>query len=130
MSRRSLDTPPNLVHRGVMSTPTIPQATVVTTEQVAGTPEQPLGSLVGVANRVLWTNGVSMAGVLTVQGGHRLGAHTHRAHDHHYWVVEGGAAVLGEEVGPGSYAYIPAGTEHDIDASHTDGCSVFYLYVS
>lgn len=103
---------------------------MVTAPQVAGTPEQPLGALVGVANRVLWSNGVSMAGVLTVQGGQRLGTHTHRAHDHHYWVVEGGAVVLGEEVGRGSYAYIPAGTEHDIDARATDGCSVFYLYVS
>ena len=69
-----------------------------------------------------------MAGLLTVAGGHRLGAHTHRAHDHHYWVVGGEATVLSAQLNVGSYAHIPAGVEHDVDASHTGGCTVFYVY--
>jgi hypothetical protein len=44
-------------------------------------------------------------------------------------VLEGSADILGVEVGPGSYAHIPNGVDHDIDASATDGCTVFYLYL-
>lgn len=84
----------------------------------------------GVTHRVLWHDATSMAGVLTVAGGHRLGAHAHRVNHHHMWVVDGRASVLGSDLGPGSYVHIPSGVEHDIDATTSDGCTVFYLYVA
>jgi quercetin dioxygenase-like cupin family protein len=32
-------------------------------------------------------------------------------------------------VTPGAYVHIPAGVDHDIDASATDGCTLYYLYL-
>lgn len=103
---------------------------VLTPADVAALPAEPLGNLQGVTHRVLWRDGSSMAGVLTVQAGHRLGAHTHRVNHHHIWVLEGHATIVdGHEVGRGSYVHVPSGIEHDFDASSTEGCTVFYLYV-
>ena len=71
-----------------------------------------------------------MAGVMTVEAGHRLGRHTHRGNHHHMLVLDGRATILGTELGPGSYVHIPSGVEYDIDASATGGCTVLYLYLS
>jgi quercetin dioxygenase-like cupin family protein len=96
---------------------------------VKALPVEPLGNLDGVSHRVLWRDDTSMAGVLVVEGGHRLGLHTHRVNHHHLWVLDGRADVLGAELGPGGYAHIPSGVEHDIDATASAGCTVFYLYL-
>ncbi len=112
-----------------MEPATTQQPIVLTPEAIAALPLTPLGTLQGVLHRVLWRSGSSMAGVLTVEAGHRLGAHAHRVNHHHLWVLEGRATVLDAEVGPGAYVHIPSGVEHDIDASSTGGCTVFYLYL-
>jgi quercetin dioxygenase-like cupin family protein len=44
-------------------------------------------------------------------------------------VLEGHAVILDTEVGPGSYVYVPGGVDHDIDATASEGCTVFYLYL-
>lgn len=106
------------------SLPTLVPATAIT-----GLPLERLGDIEGVAHRVLWRDATSVAGILTVEAGHHLGAHTHRANHHHIWVLDGEVAVLGSVLTPGSYAHIPAGVEHDIDARATGGCTVYYLYV-
>ena len=103
---------------------------VLTPEMVEALPENPLGQVPGIRRRVLWNDGESEAGVLDVEPGHHLGAHTHRANHHHFWVLSGRAEVLGSELSPGSYVHVPQGVEHDIDASRTEGGSVFYLYLS
>ena len=108
--------------------PTIP--IVITADAIAEIDPVPLGvSGGGVTHQVLWRNDTSMAGLLTVAAGCRLGAHAHRVNHHHMWVVDGNAAVLDTEVGPGSYVHVPSGAEHDIDATTTGGCTVFYLYL-
>jgi quercetin dioxygenase-like cupin family protein len=107
----------------------IAQATLLSTEQIEQLPITALGDIDGVTNRVLWRDATSMAGVLTVEGGHQLGRHAHRANHHHFWVLDGRAEVCGTVVQPGSYVHIPAGVEHDIDARTTDGCTVYYLYL-
>jgi quercetin dioxygenase-like cupin family protein len=107
----------------------ITRATVLTASEVEALSMEPLGGLEGVRHRVLWSDADSMAGVLRVDGGCRLGAHTHRENHHHLWVLEGEALVLGADLGPGSYVHVPSGVEHDIDAVETSGCTVFYLYV-
>jgi quercetin dioxygenase-like cupin family protein len=112
-----------------METTTIPQPVILPADAVAALPSQPLGSLGGVTHRVLWQTPTSMAGVMTIDKGHRLGPHTHRANHHHVWVMEGAASILGSELGPGSYVHIPSGVEHDIDATATDGVTVLYLYL-
>jgi quercetin dioxygenase-like cupin family protein len=104
--------------------------TVLTAEAIARLTAMPLGTSTNVTHRVLWSHDSSMAGVLTVDAGHRLGAHAHRVNHHHMWVLDGRAVVLGEEVGPGSYVHVPAGVEHDIDATASDGCTLLYLYLS
>jgi mannose-6-phosphate isomerase-like protein (cupin superfamily) len=105
------------------------QPTVLAAAAVRDTPVEPLGHLPGIGNQVLWRDDTGMAGVMTVRGGHRLGAHTHRTNHHHMWILDGAAVILGEELGPGSYVHIPSGVEHDIDATATGGCTVFYLYL-
>ena len=112
-----------------MEPSTVALPTVLTADAVAGKPEVPLGTLEGVHHRVLWSDGTSMAGLMTIAGGHHLGVHAHRENQHHLWVIDGRAAVLGTEIGPGSYVHVPQGVEHDIDARTTDGCTVMYLYV-
>lgn len=102
---------------------------VLTPDAIAALPLEPLGHLQGVAHRILWRTDTSMAGVLTVEGGHRLGSHAHRANHHHMWVLDGSATILKSAVTPGSYVHVPVGVEHDIDATETDGCTVFYLYL-
>lgn len=102
---------------------------ILTASMIAKLERQPLSDDPGVENRVLWTDGSSVAGLLTIAGGHRLGAHTHHRNHHHFWVLAGSAVVLGQELQPGSYVHIPSGVEHDIDASATRGCTVYYLYL-
>jgi quercetin dioxygenase-like cupin family protein len=112
----------------VDANPTI-QPTVLTFAEIEQIPAQSLGDLPGVTNRVLWQDDTSMAGVLTIDGGYELGAHTHRQNHHHIWVLEGSAEMLGQVVGPGSYVHVPAGVEHNTDARATGGCTIFYLYI-
>jgi len=70
-----------------------------------------------------------MAGVLTVEAGHHLGTHSHLLNHHHIWVLDGHAKILDDDLGPGAYVHIPSGVNHDIDATSSDGCTVFYLYI-
>jgi len=112
-----------------MTTTTAAVPVVLAATDVDTLTEAPLGPNEGVTHRVLWQQGGSMAGVLTVRAGSRLGVHSHRRNHHHIWILEGHARILGKNLGPGSYAYEPSGVEHDIDASDTEGCTVFYLYL-
>jgi uncharacterized RmlC-like cupin family protein len=102
---------------------------ILTADAIAALQPQPLGSLTGITHREVWRTDASMAGVMTVGAGHRLGTHAHHENHHHIWVTEGHAVILGAEVGPGSYVHVPSGVEHDIDATGTEGCTVFYLYL-
>lgn len=108
---------------------TMPAPVVLTAEQIMAIPPEPLGPIAGVTHRVLWRSESSMAGVLTVEPGHRLGMHAHRVNHHHVWVLDGHAMVLGTTLGSGSYVHIPSGVDHDIDATASEGCTVFYLYL-
>ena len=112
-----------------MDSNTISSATVLSTDAVEHLAWGPLGHLEGVQHKVLWSDATSMAGVLTVGAGHHLGTHAHRMNHHHMWVLDGHAVILGQFLGPGSYVHIPSGVEHDIDATDTDGCTVYYLYI-
>lgn len=112
-----------------MSTETRGLPVVLDAAALEDLPEAPLGALPGVRHRSVWTDGTSKAGVMRIDAGHHLGAHSHRRHHHHVWVIEGVARILGRDLGPGSYVHIPNGVEHDFDARTTDGCAFFYLYV-
>jgi len=104
-------------------------AIVLTPAEVDALPGAPLGTIEGVLNHVLWSDGDSTAGWLIVRAGHHLGPHQHREHSHHMWVLEGHAEILDTRLQAGSYIHIPPGVVHDIDARATEGCKVYYLYV-
>ena len=106
-----------------------PVATVLAAANIGALDEQPLGDLPGVNRRIFFRDDTSEAGTLRLAAGHRLGPHTHRENQHHMWVLAGEAKIAGSRLGAGSYVHVPAGVEHDIDATSTDGCTVFYLYV-
>jgi hypothetical protein len=110
-----------------MNTGSVP--TILDAAAIEQLPLETLGRIEGVVHKVLWRNDTSMAGVLTVEAGHRLGTHAHRVNHHHVWILGGSATVLGVRLGPGSYVHIPHGVEHDIDATDTEGCTVYYLYI-
>lgn len=112
-----------------MDARTSPPPVALTADAISALPLEPLAGIDGASHRVLWRDGTSMAGVLTVQAGHRLGTHAHHANQHHIWMLDGHAAILGAEIGPGSYVHVPHGVSHDIDATRSDGCTVFYLYL-
>lgn len=102
---------------------------MLSASDVASLEPQGLGDLSGISRRILHRDETTEAGILRVAAGRRLGRHTHRANQHHMWVLDGEADVAGVRIGPGGYAHIPAGVEHDIDATLTEGCTVVYLYV-
>ena len=108
---------------------TTDRAIVLTGSEVSAVPHQPLGTAEGVTSCLLWTDGTSSSGVLTVEAGRRLGSHAHRTHVHHMWVLDGEAVVMGKRVGPRSYIHIPPGVDHDIDATDTTGCTMYYSYL-
>jgi len=109
--------------------PLIMEPTVLTADAIAHLADQQLDTLDGISHRILWRSDTSMAGVLHVAGGHRLGTHSHRRNEHHMWVLNGQAIVLGHVVSAGSYIHVPSGVDHDIDASASAGCTVYYLYL-
>jgi mannose-6-phosphate isomerase-like protein (cupin superfamily) len=105
-------------------------ASVLNADDIAALPEVPLSSSIeGVTHRVLWQTGESMAGVMTVAAGHHLGGHVHRRNEHHLWILEGEIDVVGSRAAAGGYVHVPAGLEHDLDATATSGCTLFYLYL-
>ncbi len=106
------------------------RATVLSSEDIAGIDQERMGRAPGALNRVLWSDETSMAGLLTVESGHCMKTHSHHAHHHHVWMLSGHAEILGERLGPGSYVHIPRGVSHGIDASGSEGCTLFYLYLA
>ena len=112
-----------------MAPSTTAQPVVLTPEAIAALPLEPLGALAGVTHRIMWRSDTSEAGVMTVERGHHLGNHAHRENHHHMWILDGHANILGSELGSGAYVHIPSGVQHDIDASQTEGCTLFYLYL-
>jgi hypothetical protein len=101
----------------------------LTPDQIDALASERLGAIEGVRNKVLWRDDASMAGLLRVDAGSNLGDHAHRVNHHHVWILTGHADILGARLGPNSYVHIPAGVRHDIDATATEGCTFFYLYI-
>lgn len=82
----------------------------------------------GVTGTDLWASGRSHAGLMWLEPGARLEAHTHTRHAHHVWVVEGGMETLGRSLAAGSYAVVPPGQRHGLQAGAA-GVTLFYLYL-
>ncbi len=104
------------------------QLTIVTPAGLDRLPGQGLGSIPGVSVHDIWHSATCRAGVLRIHAGYHLGEHTHQAHHHHMWITEGAADIGHRRLTPGTYVHVPAGVAHDVDATGTDGCTLFFLY--
>lgn len=89
----------------------------------------PLEPFAGVEYKLLWRSGKSVAGLMRIAPGGELAPHAHVRSHHHLWVIDGTAEMLGEKVGPGTYAHVPAGVEHGIEHVGEAGCTLLYLYL-
>lgn len=101
---------------------------VATAEHIAGLPRREVRDCPGVHERVLWSSGVQVAGVMEFPPGAVMPEHTHHTHSHHIWVTEGSMAVLGQTLTAGSYAHVPPGVPHEVDAG-PQGCTLFYVFM-
>ena len=99
---RSLVVDADLTDAETMKAPPLFLPVILSRDAVQQLDAEPFGDLPGVSHRVLWRFDSSMAGVLTIEAGHHLGRHAHRAHHHHIWMLEGRASVLEVELGPGA----------------------------
>jgi len=104
-------------------------ATLVTRAASEALAWHPLEPYQGVDYKLLWRSGRSVAGLMRVAPGGAVSPHAHDRAHHHMWVVDGTAEMLGEHVGPGTYAHVPAGIEHGIRGVGEDGCTLLYLYL-
>ena len=104
---------------------------VVDREDVHAQPWVPFGAYTGVRQKILWRDakGTSYAGLLRLDPGAHVPPHAHHDGVHHAWVVAGVCGMGGEALGPESYSYVPAGTEHELLEVGLEGCTVFYLYL-
>lgn len=102
---------------------------VRTAASIEAMPWEPFGTVAGVTQRLLWRAGDSYAGLLRLSPGATIAGHHHRRGHHHVWVVEGECSTLGGRVSAGSYAHVPAGVRHSIEAIGPDPCTLFYLYL-
>lgn len=100
---------------------------LATPEDIADTPRRQVREHAGIHERVLWSGGTQVSGIMDFSPGAGMPEHAHTAHSHHVWIVEGSIDVLGHALSPGSYAYVPPGVAHRVTAG-PDGCTLFYVF--
>ena len=105
---------------------------VIDREDVHAESWTPLGAYKNVWQKVLWRDpqGRSYAGLLRLDPGAHITQHVHHSAVHHAYVLEGVCGMGGEALGPGSYCFVPAGTDHDVVEVGHEGCTIFYLYLA
>ena len=101
---------------------------VLDAEGIGRLPAKRLPGMESAPSKLLWRSGDSVAGVMVVEPGSALSVHRHSEAHHHVWVVDGACTIRGRTMGPGSYAHIPAGVEHEVLAG-PDGVRIFYLFI-
>lgn len=108
------------------TTPHVDQV-IATAEQIAGMPRRAVRDLTGIHERVLWSSGVQVSGVMDFAPDATMPEHVHHDHSHHVWVLEGSVDVLGETLTRGAYVHVPPGVPHEV-AAGPDGCTLFYVF--
>lgn len=105
-------------------------AVTASSDEIEALPWEPLREIgSGVQHKVLWRTGDSVAGVMELAPGGQVNAHVHARSHHHLWVVEGELAVHGTPLGPGSFAHVPEGVEHELVNVGDGPCRFLYTYV-
>ena len=100
--------------------------------QVHGTPWQDLPQQAGVEEKVLLVDSATntSAGFLRLAPRASLRRHFHVHDAHHLVVVEGTCRVGPRVLRPGAYAFVPSGSEHEIDEAGPTGCLLFFVNLS
>lgn len=80
-------------------------------------------------NKLLWKspNGDTIVGLIQMAPGARDVGHNHPSATQHTWVLDGTVSIGGVEAGPGSYAVVPPGVDHETIAGD-EPCTMFYIY--
>lgn len=82
----------------------------------------------GVYRKTLWQSGNVVLGLMRVDEGSVNPEHVHHAAHHHILILEGQCNILGKQLGPGSYVYIPPTVPHGVTDVGPGGCVFFYTY--
>ncbi|MEI2716019.1 MAG: cupin domain-containing protein [Candidatus Nanopelagicales bacterium] len=82
----------------------------------------------GVRHKVLWQSGATVLGLMQIDGGAINPEHTHHAAHHHILILDGTCHMMGKDVGPGSYVYVPPGVPHEAANNASTPCTFFYTY--
>lgn len=80
-------------------------------------------------NRLLWKSPDSstIVGLMTLAPGAKDVGHNHPTATQHTWVISGSVSIAGQVAGPGSYAFVPPGVDHETIAGD-EPCTLFYVY--
>lgn len=103
---------------------------ILTPREIDALVSTPLAGHPGVSITTLWQDDRdgSYAGLVRLEPGATVRAHTHRRSVHHVWVTHGRCIVADAVLGPGTYCFVPPGVEHAVEAAGDGGCTLFYLY--
>lgn len=82
----------------------------------------------GVRARELWRSGDFVHAMIVYEPGAHTPGVPHLAACHHIWVVSGKATIGGQELGAGSYVYVPAGVAHPIVGRGAEGCTLLQVH--
>ena len=90
---------------------------------------EPLRGLQGVNQKVLWSSGRMIAGLIRVEAGAEEPGHVHHDAEHHMYVLDGSARIAGQQVSAGGFVFVPAGVSHATTDVGPEGCTFFYTYL-
>ncbi len=103
--------------------------TVLDRAAVDEKPWEPLRGLRGVDQKVLWSSGRMIAGLVRLAPGAEEPGHMHHDAEHHVYVLDGSARIAGQRVSAGGFVFVPAGVSHATTEVGPDGCTFFYTYL-
>lgn len=80
-------------------------------------------------NKLLWKSpdGGTLVGLIQMAPGARDVGHNHPSATQHTWVISGNVNIGGTVAGPGSYAFVPPGVDHETVAGD-EPVTMFYIY--
>jgi uncharacterized RmlC-like cupin family protein len=110
-------------------TPTPPSPTLFAVPRAAATKHagESMPASARVKNKVLYTTGTIVAGLLRFAPGAHEVAHLHLEGEHHIWVLGGSIRIEDTELGADSYVHIPKRLTHTIEDCGV-GSLLFYVF--
>jgi quercetin dioxygenase-like cupin family protein len=103
--------------------------TLVSPEDFAHRPSQPVPGCDGVSSTVLWRDAGGVAALIVYQPLAHTPGPPHARAAQHIWVASGQALIDGQWLPAGSYVHVPAGAVHPIAAGGADGCVLLQVHI-